>query len=311
MIKRVRGAIISMHKAAYLALFIKLIRPLTLIIDYFVVRIFPIDNMTNNLQPCLMIVSPPRSGSTIIYQVLVSIIPSSYISNYHALFPRCGKYLNKNTSYYKHNLSNYYGYTSQMKGVYEGNELLDKIIEIEDINELRQKFITFIRGLGENSSLPIIFKNVRAYKYIYKLHLAVPELKFLFVERDNAKTIQSVLNAYRELGGFHPIPENMKDVSFNDPIEYSVKQILEIKRNINEQKSKISKKNVFNVTYEEFCNNTWDIVQNIAQNALYVSPDKLHKEGKNIKLKMSTVNKSKNTEENEISKLLKIYGKPH
>ena len=92
-LKRLLGALCSGHPAAYMGLLLKAISPFSQPIDKIIYRASKAPDESPRyfaeLPPCIMIVSPPRSGSTVIYQVLVRAIPSVYISNLHSLFPYC------------------------------------------------------------------------------------------------------------------------------------------------------------------------------------------------------------------------------
>ena len=87
--KRLSSAILSKNKAAYLGMLVIFLRPFTLLFDkLFSEKISEQEIQDYNIPPCVIMVSPSRSGSTIIYQALTRMLPCIYISNLHSLFPR-------------------------------------------------------------------------------------------------------------------------------------------------------------------------------------------------------------------------------
>ena len=152
----------------------------------------------------------------------------------------------------------------------------------------------------------MIFKNVGAYSKILCLHEAVPELIFLRVKRNSEQVIQSVLHAYHELGYFNPIPTSLQYSAADNPIEFSVRQILEIERIIDIQKKKIDPSVWLEWSYEDFCVDTWAMISNLAQNYLQMEQSCLRKDSL-TKLKVSRRAKVSKNEGHRISCLLQQY----
>ncbi len=261
-----------------------------------------------------MIIGPPRSGSTIIYQVLIRAIQCVYISNLHSLFPKsASSYLLKKDLFGKNigGFNNYYGYTSSIYDVSEGNQIIEAILsDKSDQKLIRKKFIAFINMMFANREKPLIIKNVRAYSSIADLHKAVPEIIFLRVRRNPEQIIQSVLCAFHELGYFHPIPHTLKDYKTDDPLEFGVRQILEIDKEIDKQKSQISESKWLELWYEDFCADPWSIINYLAEN--YFDMDLPILDKTTIpELKVSKRIKVNDDEANRISYLIQKYSSSH
>ena len=307
---RFMGAVRSGSSAAYLGLLLKALAPFTHPLDkllYYVSKDGQSDQ--DELSPCLMIVSPPRSGSTITYQVLVRAIPSVYISNFHVLFPKsASSYLLKKKLFGKKltGFNNYYGYTSSFWDVHEGNEIVEAIFcNNADERLIRKRFCRFVKIIRASRKRSLIFKNVRAYPHIFRLHQAVPEIIFLRIKRNTEQVIQSVVKAYHELGTFHPIPQSLINSEINDPVEFAIHQILEIERVIDMQKEKIQKNKWIEWRYEDFCVDTWPMIEDLAENYLKIHPVHLRRDAISEPLKASTRAKVSVDETNRISLLLR------
>lgn len=302
------GAVRSGSNAARLGMLIKAMRPFTRLADKAIYLGFKRnDDDEAEMPPCLMIISPPRSGSTIIYQVITRVIPCVYISNLHALFPNhASPYL------FKNNISgsnlfgfhNYYGHTSSIYDVNEGNEFVKAIIHGNPDNELiRSRFLEFAKMMQGTQERPLIFKNIQAYSHVAHLHQAVPELIFLRIKRDPEQVIQSVVHAYHELGMFNPVPKNLINSDINNPVEFAVRQILEIERTIDYQMNQIEKSTRLEWWYEDFCSDPWSMLGNLVKNYLKMDVSRL-KDNAVPELKVSNRIKVTGEEATHISELL-------
>ena len=265
---RLTSAVLSANPSAWFGMFVLGVSPISRIID----KIIPRRELNNKIGPCLYIVCPPRSGGTIVYQVLTRLIPSVYITNLHSLFPRHATPILNRLNLFQENKSgfkNYYGYSYGFAGVNEGNSSISKICATHNISAIRARFMKFYNRLVRNSSKPLIFKNVRHYNRIEELHEAVPELIFVRVRRSIEQVIQSEYKAYKELKYFHPIPKSIEHLYGKiPPLEFAVKQAAEIEKEIDNQLSKINPNNFIEITYEEFCDNPESIAVKILREKL-------------------------------------------
>lgn len=290
-LRRFKGAVKSGNRAAYLGIFLKGVRPATNFLD----RIIPVrigtDMNSRSLPPILMIVSPPRSGSTITYQVLTRVVPCVYLSNLHYLFPRHAssfmlqkKLFGKNISGFK----NYYGYTAKINDVNECNEIVaDFFSEGFEPEQIRKRFLAFLDRMKSDANRPLIFKNVRAYRHILNLHQAVPELIFLRIKRKTEMVVSSEYKAFLELGYFHPVPPELESERIRDPLDFCVRQVLTIEKSIDRQKQAINDNNWLEWTYEGFCETPLEFIDRLAKNSLHVDPGMLHKDALREKLRAS------------------------
>jgi len=310
-INRVKGALTSGSFSAHLGILLKALGPFTRLLDQVLYQVlFSNEIKKDKLPPCLMIISPPRSGSTITYQVLVRVIPSVYISNLHYIFPNCASsYMLKKDLFGPniYDFRNYYGYTSSIFDVNEGNEIVDAFFHNKANREqVRERFTKFVAAMNATQDSPLIFKNIRAYNHIALLSSAVPEVVFLRIKRNPEQVIQSTLRAYRELGTFHPVPDNLKNTKINDPVEFAVKQYLEIERQIDIQREQMKSSAWIEWQYEDFCFKTWRMIKDLAQNYLYMDPGLLHRNAV-PRLKVSNRVKISADEATRISLLLRQY----
>ncbi|MBI5952676.1 MAG: sulfotransferase [Chloroflexi bacterium] len=309
-IRRINGAWRSGSPAARLGMMLKAIKPFANLLDKVFSLSFSIVDNEKEIPACLLIVGPPRSGSTIIYQVLARAIPSVYISNIHSIFPRgASRYMLKN-NLFSVNLGgfhNYYGHTASIRDVNEGNEFIDDIFRgTPTPGQIRQRFISFVRNMQAIEGRPLIFKNASAYWRLACLHEAVPEVVFLRVQRDPEQIVQSVVRAYHELGGFNPIPEALLNSDITDPVEFAVRQVMEIERVIDAQKKHIVSKSWVEFAYEDFCRDPWPVIEDLAVNRLGIDLVRLRRNAV-PELQVSTRSKVSQDDARKIRSLLQHY----
>lgn len=317
--KRLIGAFRSGHPASYMGLLLKSISPFSQLIDQ-IMHKAGYEKPQNLIEspPCIMIVSPPRSGSTIIYQVLVRVIPSVYISNLHSLFPNCASsYMLKKNLFgsLTDSFNNYYGYTSNLFDVNEGNKIVEKLLKNSSgIEDVKNNFNSFAERMKSNSERPLIFKNVKFYSRIYELHKFIPEITFLRIKRDIEQVVQSVVRAYHELGTFNPIPLGLKNKDLRDHVEFAVNQILAIEKSIDSQKQKIYPNKWLEWTYEEFCSDPFPMIKNLAEFTLNMDKSLIRKSAipsltasKNTKIDSSEVQRISLLISQKLNKLDRVH----
>ncbi len=306
-IKRISNAVLSFSRSAYLGMTIIALSPFTRLLDRLLPK--PAKTGKDKLPPCLIIVSPPRSGSTIMYQVLVRAIPCVYYTNLHVLFPdHASVWLLKKDKFGQKlgGYNNYYGYTSSLNDVNEGNEIFENLYrDTSDPNEIRSRFIKFLNTLDPEGKRPVILKNVRTFEQMELLAKAVPEVKFLRIRRNLADNIQSELRAYYEAGTFHPLPSNLSGIDYHqDPVDFAVRQILEMHATFDRLRSAIPADRWIDWTYEDFCEHTAPMIRELARDFLGVDENDLRQEALAQTLKPSTRRKVSPEEEDQINKKL-------
>jgi hypothetical protein len=299
--KRLKNAIFSKKKAAYLGILIYVVGPLTRLLDNIIFYVFAVFFRKNKRKDrsrlkCILLFSTPRSGSTIIYQYLAKGISCHYISNLHVLLPNLASFIFSKKTFAKTAIfwENYYGYTSSLFDVNEGNYFIDKLFKNNpDKKLLRKRFLKLLKQIDHTGNLPIVIKNVRNYDKVSKLYEAVPEVCFIQITREANQIIQSVLKAYYELGTFHPITNEMKSV--NTPVLKACMQYYSITNTLTKQFADILDKSKAEINYETFCNDPKSVIEKIS--VYFFEKDlKLNSELNSLPDKFNVSNKQKVTD---------------
>jgi len=275
--KRLFGALRSCNRAAYLGIALTATAPATRLVDKLLGLFLTSDKAYDGkMPPCVFIVCAPRSGGTIVYQVLARVIPSVYLSNLHALFPRFASSFMFKRNLFGRNLSNgsnYYGHTPQLYDVNESNNFLEAIFKDDaGTDMIRARFSNMLRKMNCSPDRPFIIKNVRVgYQSIQKLHDAIPEFRFIRVRRNIEHVIRSELRAHYELGTFHPIPLALENCDMKDPVSFATFQISEIEKIIDSQLKQVDPSAWVEWRYEDFCVNAKEMIESFVKTHLSLS----------------------------------------
>lgn len=304
-ISRIKGALLSKKSSAYFGMLMIGLGPIGRILDSVLLKHFAKTKQLTDIPPTILIVSPPRSGSTITYQVLSRLIPCVYYTNLHAVLPKyASTYLLKNDAFGKvKGFNNYYGYSAGWNDVNEGNDVVSSFFDgAKDKTEIRQRFLNFSSDLGASNERPLIFKNVRNYYQIDKLIEAVPEIIILRVKRDIEQIIQSEVKGFKELKSFHPIPPELEGLQYKlKPTIFATKQIVSLEKRLDEQRDQLQFANWIETTYESFCKDPKGICNSLLKK---LNPD-LQLRDLEFKLNASFTKKVSDTQAKEIQDELK------
>jgi hypothetical protein len=268
--RRLGGALCSGHPAARRSIARTALSPATRLLDHLLRALLPAPRLTlDAVPPCLLLVAPPRSGSTLIYQVLTQVLPCVYPANLHQLFPYTASWWMHRWGWFgsrAEGFSSYYGHTTSLKDVNEANDWTCWVLAAPSGRAgVRQRFLRFVRELRPTGALPLVWKNVGAYDQLPRLIEAVPELCFLRVRRDPAEIVQSELRGYRDLGTFHPIPASMRTRSLDDPVAFAVELILTIDAELDHARACSAPGQWEEWSYEGFCMHPLAHIEDLAQ----------------------------------------------
>ena len=224
--------------------------------------------------PPIFIIGAPRTGSTLIYQVITNHFDICYISNFSAAFFHSlytGMILeNSLLGKSPHNLFNsYYGMSGGLRGPNECGQFWyrwfpkerhfiaandfkrDELIEIRNI----------IGAITKKLSKPIIFKNLNNGQRLQAIHKILPESLFIFIRRDPVFTAQSILTGryefYRNQKKWLSVmPKNISELKKKHYTEQVVKQVYYLEKQIYEDLKLFPAKQQIIMRYENFCKNT-------------------------------------------------------
>lgn len=233
------------------------------------------------LYPPIIIVGAPRSGSTLLYQVLTTYYRVSYISNFHAKFygsPAIVEQISRllNPVDFTSNFTSYYGKTQGKNSPSECGEFWYRFfcrkppyVPIEDsdpqsLNRLRAS----IHAFTNISNKTVILKNLYCSLRLQPIAAAIPECLFIVIRRNPVKQGHSILTARKKVNGdYHAWwsvePPAIDKLKLLPPHQQVVEQIFDVYQLIDSDQKKIGPDRFLHLSYEDFCRDTRSTLQRV------------------------------------------------
>jgi len=218
----------------------------------------------------IFIIGPPRSGSTLLYQLVTAHYDFAYLSNAHcrlfgapALVERI---LHDRIAEYPPQFESKYGRTEGWGSPAECGEFWyrwfprhPQYTSLEDADpETMRKMRGTIRSLMRASGRPIVFKNLHCSLRIRPLGTYLPEALFIVVRRNTVDNARSILaGRFRNLGDYSTWwsvePPEIEQLRTLPPAEQAVRQIDAIHALIDRDRSTLGPERFLELSYESLC----------------------------------------------------------
>ena len=218
--------------------------------------------------PCVLVVGGPRSGTTLVFQLLAKHLNVSYTSNWTGAFPRspiaAGRLAPRWQRDPKASTRNFFGSVSGMGGPNDAFGVWDRWFggvrgkpeapSAEAAEEMRAFVGAWNRAFGR----PLLNKNNRNALAIEALAEALPDAVFVVVERDPVFVAQSLLESRAMVQGDADAGWGLlaRDADPADPegaVQAVCDQVREFQAEINAQADRIDPARVVRVRYDTFC----------------------------------------------------------
>ena len=240
-------------------------------------------NPAERATPLVLVVGPPRSGSTLLYQILAQCADVSYFSNLTALFPRAP--ITATALLQGHRLSgggdfnSYYGQTRGLSAPNDGFEIWNRwlgddrydarhSLDDQSSDDMRRFFAAWT---GEFSR-PLLNKNNRNADCIALLANTLPQATFVVIRRDPFFVAQSLIESRLRVQGAKDRPWGLASTTEHsraaEPLGYVddvVDQIVAIETKLQNQQATMDARRIVEVTYESLCSKPQETVERIAR----------------------------------------------
>ena len=228
------------------------------------------------------IVGAPRSGSTLLYQLLTTYYEFGYISNLHCLLYGAPHWMERLVRIAgqipKSDFRSNSGQTYGLRGPSECNAFWDLFfpssppyLEVKDVPvESLQRLRDYVRAFAQSAGKPVVLKNPAHTMWLLPLAHALPEAVFLVTSRDEIDNAHSVLESQWQRNRdytqwiFHDTP-NMEQLR-QLPLHQRVIEYIRTNRMIVEKHSRrIGELRFHWVSYEELCSNPRPVLDEISR----------------------------------------------
>ncbi|MEZ5071186.1 MAG: sulfotransferase [Bacteroidales bacterium] len=219
--------------------------------------------------PCIFILGPPRSGSTIVYQLITSLLEVAYVDNLANMAryqPVTGMELSKRFFGDKahRNFESNYG-TTREGGLHAPAEALyfykwfpkDRHhTEVADLTETQlDQFRSTTFAMIRKMQKPLVIKNLSFSVRLPVLREALPSARYIVVRRDPFFTAQSILQGMRDHRVpmdrvWSILPKGFESLQGLPPEEIVVRQVHMIENQMAEELEKMGKDQYLILDYE-------------------------------------------------------------
>lgn len=270
--------LVSGRRAAWSALFREAlsiaVKPVDAVLQFKERKVFTHLNASN--LPLMLIVGPPRCGTTLVYQVLSHCLDVSFPNNLSSLFPKSPMTVNGLAGNARADFESFYGQTAGMGGPNDAfhvwNRWLgdDRYVTRTDLSDhelkdMRQFFSAWSKKFGK----PFLNKNNRNVHCIEQLAKAIPQAYFIGVSRDPICVARSLIRARETVQGDKKIGWGLQCQEkhcHEDDLGYVQDVCDQVQRNdleLQTQLGGLDQDTVFWIQYESFCENPNLIVDEI------------------------------------------------
>jgi len=223
----------------------------------------------------VFVCGPPRSGTTLVARALIHCLDVAYVSNLTSVFPRSpltatslfgGSHRPKLVG------RQYYGRTTGLSGVNDGLHLWDRWLgadrtgvvdrlDAADAEAMRR----FFAALTAQAGKPLINKNNRLNCCAAAVGRALPQARFLCLEREPLFLAQSLLRARYDIVGSEQLSYGVDrrdpgDEVGTDPVADVVRQVRFHRSMARQQQRELGPDRFRIISYEAFCRNPRELI---------------------------------------------------
>ena len=221
--------------------------------------------------PPIFIVSPPRSGSTLLYLLAAQRFHLSYFSNLAMTCPESPALLTLLGAQFGaceggHNLKNRFGETYGWNAPSQGYRAWNRWFPVdrdyvapgdvtpEHCRDMRRT----IGAIERATASPFINKWQKNTTRVQALHAIFPEAVFLHLRRDPILTVQSILAARRALGTgdsewFSAMPRSCDRSTGKTMLQQAAEQVALLELDLEADKKLIGAERFFELNFRDLC----------------------------------------------------------
>jgi LPS sulfotransferase NodH len=234
--------------------------------------------------PFIFSFGPPRSGTTLLSQVIAHGLDVGYINNFMARFwkaPICGIRLSK-ILFDSNSISNFqseYGSTGPMRDLHEfgyfWRSWLNKhsFESIKNAKELESQIEwselkTVLAGIQQQFNKPVLFKNILGSYHLPKFSEVLGKVLYVYIERDPLDTAVSILDARNKYYDdpstwWSYVPPEYEKIIDQDYWTQIAGQIYYLKKFYSSEFDKLPSNQLIRTTYRELCSNPEQVLEQI------------------------------------------------
>jgi len=225
--------------------------------------------LQDKLNP-IFILGPPRSGTTLLLQELITHSDVVFFSNLMVFLPKLMLKIFLFTKGSILKLSEVkeaeYGYVPGLNSPNEAGQVFREWFKKKPSKEKTKLIKNTVNFISTKAGCPLVSKNLNNATRLKTIIELFPDMKIIYIKRDPLITAQSILSARRNLsedakwfGVKPPGHEKVLSKSLHYQVVWQVKQV----EDIIEKFLNTHDVNHYNVTYEDYCANSETHIKNM------------------------------------------------
>lgn len=224
--------------------------------------------------PPVFIIGPPRSGTTLLYQLMVHHFKVAYfntLANQFFVAPWVASAVSKPfLRPYRSDFKSYYGKIAGLGSPHEGGSIWNRWFpreHREGYNYVGSAYLSpdqkteirrLVAGMERVFSAPFLNKNVKNSVRIHALVDLFPQSLFLQMRRDPVHTALSILEGRKRLGEhlnrwLSVMPRQVKETEGKDYAQQIAEQLFYVEENVAEDRKKMGEDRFHTVFYRDLC----------------------------------------------------------
>jgi hypothetical protein len=218
--------------------------------------------------PQLFVCGPPRSGTTVVTQVLISHLPVAYLSNIMGLFPRSPitseRLIGRRLAPWRPGYHSYYGRVAALRGPNDALGLWDRWLGADRTRprdaltaQEGEQLWRFFGALEAWTRRPLVAKNNNLNLQAKAVATVLPTARFLCLDRDPLYLAQSLLTARHTIHGDQHTAYGLapEPAGEGTPFESVCRQVRFLREGAEAQRDAVGADRFWIVGYEDFCAN--------------------------------------------------------
>ena len=234
---------------------------------------YPADLVDGPLAP-ILILAPPRTGTTLLYQVLLQQLHLAFISNLVSALPRymvrmAGRWPGLVSRPPREIKRGHYGFVPGLLAPSEAGKVMDRWFSDPVVASSAESIRRTLSALGRISNGPVLIKSLSLTHRLPQVGQVLPRARYIRLRRALPYTVQSVLlgRADPSLGADRwqgVEPEGLDARKERGPIHEAALIVRAIDRRIDEHLAGCADR-VIEVEYERFCSAPAETVERLAR----------------------------------------------
>ncbi|WP_164116036.1 sulfotransferase [Sphingorhabdus sp. Alg239-R122] len=236
-----------------------------------------------NSSPPIFIIGAPRSGTSLLYELMITRFHFSYISNLahrFYLMPLAATWLGKSRiTAWRGNFTSRFGHIAGWGAPNEGGWVWRRWLadgDWTDGSDFDETHIPDLRaltgGLAGIMDAPFLNKNVMHSNRLHLMHKIWPDAIFIHVRRDVASNVRSIVRAERKEGGpahdgdhwWSVRPSIARDYIGENDVARATAQVIGVDQDINRDIVAVGAQKLLRLDYAQICNDPAATMDKIA-----------------------------------------------